>query len=203
MELITKKALLRDQLFAQSIGQKLVIIQGRPGTGKTIKLLHIAHDLCQNCEKRVLILTYNKALVSDIKRMIALARISSDVSDATIQIRTIHSFMYLLMTCLNIYTKSSETEENQDDFLEEYSRLKLELLEYIRAGLLTETDLQKLMKERYEELAWDYILIDEGQDWPEDERDILYQRIKYILNSFYIHYLNPINSLLLMECHNW
>lgn len=178
LELITKKALLRDQLYAQSIGQKLVVIQGRPGTGKTIKLLHIAHDLCQNYEKRVLILTYNKALVSDIKRMIALARISSDISDATIQIRTIHSFMYLLLTCLNIYSKSSETEENENQFISEYDRLKSELLEYVRAGLLTEIDLQKFMKERYEELAWDYILVDEGQDWPEDERDILYTLFK-------------------------
>jgi superfamily I DNA and RNA helicase len=23
--------------------------------------------------------------------------------------------------------------------------------------------------------AWDHVLVDEGQDWPEDERDILYQ----------------------------
>jgi hypothetical protein len=178
LELITKKALLRDQLFAQSIGLKLVVVQGRPGTGKTIKLLHIAHDLCRNNEKRVLILTYNKALVSDIKRMVALARISSDVSDATIQIRTIHSFMYILMTCLNIYSKSSDTEENSDEFIDLYDRLKCELLEYIRAGLLTETDLQELMNERHEELAWDYVLVDEGQDWPEDERAILYTLFK-------------------------
>ena len=88
LEKITKAAILKDQLYAQAIGEKLVVIRGRAGTGKTVKLLHIAHDLCVNQQKRCLILTYNKALVSDIRRLIALAGIGDDITEPTMDVRT-------------------------------------------------------------------------------------------------------------------
>lgn len=72
IEQITNK-LLDNQQYAQVIGEKFIIISGRAGTGKTIKLLRIACDLALNKGARCLILTYNHALVSDIKRTLALA----------------------------------------------------------------------------------------------------------------------------------
>ena len=62
-------ATLDKQQYAQDIGKKLTIIAGRAGTGKTVRLLRIACDLAVNKGSRSLILTYNHALVSDIRRV--------------------------------------------------------------------------------------------------------------------------------------
>jgi hypothetical protein len=173
LEKITKSNLLKGQKYAQSIGTKLVVIRGRAGTGKTIKLLHIAHDLCVVEQQRCLILTYNKALVSDIRRTLALADITSDITAPTIAVKTIHSFMYELLKGFGIIRAS-----NQDNFLDNYEDLKATLLDYLKQGLLTDKDVQKLMKSKQHEVAWDSILIDESQDWPSNEREILFELFK-------------------------
>jgi hypothetical protein len=172
LERITK-ILLKDQQYAQAIGEKLVSIEGRAGTGKTIKLLHIAHDLCVEQDKRCLILTYNKALVSDIRRLIALAKIDSGIATATIEVKTIHSFMYSLMLGFGLLDASIVKQ-----FLSQYDDLKQQFLAFLREGVITSDDIQKLMIKRHEEVAWDVILVDEGQDWPSDEKDILFSLFK-------------------------
>jgi predicted ribonuclease YlaK len=45
LEQVTHKLILQGQQYADAIGQKLVVLRGRAGTGKTIKLLRIAYDL--------------------------------------------------------------------------------------------------------------------------------------------------------------
>lgn len=204
LERITKR-LLKDQQYAQAIGNKLVAIRGRAGTGKTIKLLHMAYDLCEQ-DNRCLILTYNKALVSDIKRLIALAGIKNDIASATIEVRTVHSFLYDLLVGFGVFDSAlnkatneyqekliedslidnmSEDELKKEVFkyrekyyLKEYEFLKDELLEYIKEGLLTTSDIQSLMEKEHQQLDWDYIFIDESQDWPENEREILFSVFK-------------------------
>lgn len=170
LERITQSALLKNQKYAQAIGQKLVVIRGRAGTGKTIKLLHIAHDLCVHRDKRCLILTYNKALVSDIRRTLALAEITSDIARSTIDVRTVHSFMYQIMDGFGVLNRL-----DKEKFLDSYEQLKNTLLQYIRHGVIGNTDIQSLMKKKRHEIAWDAILIDESQDWPDNERDILFE----------------------------
>ncbi|WP_461671293.1 DNA/RNA helicase domain-containing protein, partial [Mycobacterium tuberculosis] len=135
LERITRK-LLKDQQYAQAIGNKLVVIRGRAGTGKTIKLLHVAYELCQR-DHRCLILTYNKALVSDIKRLIALAGIKDDIATATIEVKTIHSFMHDILIGFGILNKSiteavekyilhlrSESHLEEEEILREVARFK-------------------------------------------------------------------------------
>ena len=70
------------------IGDKFLMIKGKPGTGKTIYLINIAFHL-NKLEYKTVILTYNKALEQDIKRML----LYSGYREA-ITIRTIHSFFY-------------------------------------------------------------------------------------------------------------
>ncbi|MBK8873704.1 MAG: PhoH family protein [Bacteroidetes bacterium] len=96
MEHITSK-LLDQQQYAKAIGEKLIVISGRAGTGKTIKLLRIACDLAQNKGARSLILTYNHALVSDIKRTFALIEIPDGIDEYCINIATLHKFFYELL----------------------------------------------------------------------------------------------------------
>ena len=120
--------------------------------------------------KRCLILTYNKALVSDIRRTLALAEITSDIARSTIDVRTVHSFMYQIMDGFGVLSKS-----DKESFLDNYEHLKTTLLQYLSQGAINNFDIQSLMKRKKNEIAWDAILIDESQDWPDNERDILFK----------------------------
>lgn len=211
LEKITKEQILKDQSYVEEIGKKLVVIRGRAGTGKTIKLLRLAYDLCNRGE-RCLILTYNKALVSDIRRLIALAEVSSDITSPTIDIRTIHSFIRVLLVGFGIYDSSKirDIKKHKEEllakqrsgeitdrefetrilkyeseyFVENYEKLKSELIEYINQGVINQKDIQSLMKKNQDEVAWDKILIDEAQDWPQDEKEILFTIFQF--NNFII-----------------
>lgn len=123
LEKITKEAILKDQQYAQAIGKRLVVVKGRAGTGKTIKLIHIAYDLCKRQGERCLLLTYNKALVSDIRRTIALARVKSDLDAGAVQVESVHAFMRKLLVGFGIYKHDDEYDEATTDAVDTASRL--------------------------------------------------------------------------------
>jgi len=173
IEYITR-SILDTQQYAQAIGEKLVIINGRAGTGKTIKLLTIACNLALNKGERCLILTYNHALVSDIKRTLALAEIPNQIDNYSINISTLHKFFYELLLGFGIVEGKYIPE-----YLTKYYDYIQELYEYIDNGLIEDKDIQQLMKNRHDEVAWDYILIDESQDWDMRERDLLFRIFTY------------------------
>ena len=177
IEQITSK-LLDNQQYAQAIGEKFIIISGRAGTGKTIKLLRIACDLAVTKGARCLILTYNHALVSDIKRTLALAEIPDGVDTYTVNITTLHKFFFELLIGFGIAKNAINPEADVKyipDYLEKYNKYLKELYDYIDAGLIQDKEIQDLMRSRHETVAWDYILIDESQDWGEFEKSIIFR----------------------------
>jgi len=173
------QTLLKGQKYAEAIGEKLVIIQGRAGTGKTIKLLSIACDLARDRGARCLILTYNIALVGDIKRMIALADIPDKPDKYSVDIRTLDSFFYEILKGFRIGTIEKKTEDKitveVKDFLKEKEKYLTDLYNYIEHGLDKGKEIQTLMKSSQDAINWDYVLIDEGQDWGELERKIIFK----------------------------
>ena len=176
IEQITSK-LLDNQQYAQAIGEKLIVISGRAGTGKTIKLLRVACDLARNKGARSLILTYNHALVSDIKRTLALAEIPDDVDSYTVNITTLHKFIFDLIIGFGLVTNPINPLENAKyipDFITKYEDYLKELIECIDNGLIQEKEIQELMRSNHDKIAWDYILIDESQDWSEIEKKIIF-----------------------------
>ena len=167
MEQINQRA--ADELNLQEqVGNLLLILRGRGGTGKTIRLLQLAKRLYDERAARILILTYNRALVADLRRLLTLMGISDGIAERSIQIQTIHSFFYALMKELGIVS----TQER--DFLDKYINFKCELLELIGRDAINARDLQDIKQHNVETFAWDFIFIDEGQDWPDDERDLLF-----------------------------
>lgn len=166
MEEISRKV-LKGQQYGEKFGEQLLIYRGRGGTGKTVRLLKLAQDLYEDRDKRVLILTYNKALVSDIRRLTTLMKIPDDVAEHSIGIQTVHSFLHSILTGLGIITVA------QQDFLEHYGAYKREALELLR-GAIEPRDIEQLIKRNNAAFSWDYIFIDEAQDFPSDERDILF-----------------------------
>ena len=169
IEHITRN-ILNTQQYAEAIGKKLVVINGRAGTGKTIKLITIAVNLALNNNEKCLILTYNHSLVSDIKRTLALAEIPEQNDSCSIKISTIHKFVYELLFGFGIVEG-----KYIEGFLNNYSKYLEDLISYIDSGLINVDDIQQLMTNRQDEVAWDYVLIDEAQDWDNNERDLIYK----------------------------
>ena len=177
IEKITK-TILDDQQYAKEIGEKFIIFSGRAGTGKTIKLLRIACDLASSRGARCLILTFNHALVSDIKRTLALAEIPDGVDNYTVNIATLHKYFYELLIGFGIVKNPTNPDKEVKfipDYLDNYRKYLKELYDYIEAGLIQEKEIQELMRSRHDEVAWDFVLIDEAQDWDELEKRVIFK----------------------------
>ena len=163
------------QKLQESVGERLLILRGRGGTGKTIRLLQLAKTLYEQEGARVLILTYNKALVSDLRRTMTILGVVDEAAQRSIRIQTVHSFFYRMLCELGVM------EVGQDDFLETYDDLKGEAVELLKTGLLLERDFTELKQNNSSDFLWDYIFIDEAQDWPDDERQILFHFYPHVV----------------------
>lgn len=172
LEAITKIK-LEGRQYIEKLGQQLLIVRGLGGTGKTVQLISIAFKAYNEKGLRVLFLTYNKALVADIRRLLALSGIKDAIGAGSIAVKTIHGFMHDWLVALGII------KQNQNDFLEKYERYKLEALRFLNAEAITNEDLVEAKAKASRLLSWDLVLVDESQDWPETERDFIYNLYGY------------------------
>jgi hypothetical protein len=172
------KKILKDQKFAEAIldssdkGGKFVIIQGKAGTGKTVKILNIACDLCLNYHKRCLILTYNFTLVADIRRTLTFAHIPDGVGRESVRIMTLFKFFIDLFEGFGIY--AGKDSLNDKDFFNNYETYCKALSDFIKTNKKPGIDIEEIMQQNHQLVSWDYIMIDEAQDWNPFEVDILY-----------------------------
>ena len=172
------KRILKDQKFAEAIldssdkGGKFVIIQGKAGTGKTVKLLNIACDLCLNHGKRCLILTYNFTLVADIRRTLTLAHIPDGVGRESVRIMTLFKFFIELFEGFGIHTGIDVLDDKE--FFDNYESYCKTLAEFIKENKKPNVEIEEIMKQNHQLVNWDYIMIDEAQDWNPFEVEILY-----------------------------
>lgn len=159
-------------------GNALNVFRGKAGTGKTIDLIKIAIKLVDEKSARVQILTYNRALVSDIRRLFTLAQLPDMFSESCVSVNTMQSFFYALINgCLYDGKLTGER------FLDEYPVLMNEMIEFLKSDPEAK-EIIKCICEDNPKLNWDYILVDEAQDWSEPERDLLlllYDRNKIII----------------------
>lgn len=171
-ELLSQSNTEVDKL-AKDIGSKLSIVTGRAGTGKTIQLLQLAFFLAnENNAKRCLMLTYNHALVSDIQRLIDYTPMPSHVDGRTVSIRTIHSFFHSLMKEVGIAV--AHLNPNKISYENDYIAALNQLYDYI-VKKCSEEDIIVLKDMAETPIDWDYILIDEAQDFTDIEKTILFK----------------------------
>ena len=158
------------------LGFKHLIFQGRGGAGKTVILLRLAWKAHEDRNARVLILTYNKALVADLRRLFTLMNLPDSLGENTIQIQTIHAFLYSVLRGLGF-------DYDEAPCLENYEEYKERALSYIKEGAIMESDIEGLMMGT-DEFNWDYLFVDEAQDWPENEIELLrclYPKTKFVI----------------------
>lgn len=158
--------------YVTNLGTQLLIIQGRGGTGKTATLLRLAHMLYEHRHARVLILTYNRALVADIRRLLALLGVRDGIAQQSIAVQTAHSYFYQLLRGFGILNPQ------RSDFLDNYDTYK-QTLQRRLAACQQPCQIESLIEKNNTAFSWDFIFIDEAQDWPTDERDILYSIYDY------------------------
>jgi hypothetical protein len=147
-----------EKNYFDGIGNKLTSIHGNPGTGKTIHLIQLAKNLNQKRDLKCLILTFNKALQQDIKRLLYYSGLADSVH---IDIQTFDAFVYHCLLEFN--------ETPDDTNFEEWTN-KLYLLikdENNPRGLFSTAN------------QFDCVLIDEGQDWSDVKKEIIFKLFGY------------------------
>ncbi len=151
--------------WLDDIGKKQIIIRGRAGTGKTVALMQLADHAFRKHNKRSLLITYNTALVADLKRLKGLMGIPDNLLDGGISVSTIHSLIGKLARKIGI--------DCDERFFERFEDIKNRILNYVSEGLLTHEDAEKYKKSSPESFDFDIVFVDEGQDWPDNEIEIL------------------------------
>jgi hypothetical protein len=164
MDLIAKAAL--PDSWLEDLGERQILLKGRGGVGKTVILLQMAYRAFDQAGQRSLVLTFNKALVADMRRTMSLLGVPRGVEGGGIAIETVHAFIGRLMLKLGVI-------DDYGGFLDDFDRHKATLLDYLRSGAITPEDLAAMMKADATDFDWDLVFIDEGQDWPGDEIAIL------------------------------
>ena len=145
---------------------KMTICRGRAGTGKTVALIRKAIQLVDEEDARVMILTYNKALVSDIKRLFALAELPDMFQPSCVEISTMDAFFYKLIN-KGLYDGTLSGE----DYIKNSESLIDEMNQFLKDDETRKDLINLLKKDSY--LNWNYCFVDEAQDWTEPERDVL------------------------------
>lgn len=166
MDRIASKRGLSEEWF-ETMGEKILTLRGRGGTGKTVLLLQAAWRAYDEQASRTLLLTYNLALVADIRRMMALMNIPGSAPESGITVRSVMAFILSWIKQLAIVDEADLYD------LSKYDDHCKAAIEYLQSGAITSGDIGKI-KDRYpEEFSFDYIMADEGQDWPQAEAEIL------------------------------
>lgn len=166
MDLILKDT-PQTQDLVNLLGQKMVRLRGQGGTGKTVMLLQAAWRKFSERGERTLILTYNLALAADIRRLLTLLGVPSNPGDGGIAVNTVMSFMYSWFKRLQLLDE--EDESSYDDY-PAHCAAATELLE---GGAIGAADIRVVLKAFPEKFDFDYIIVDESQDWPQAEADLL------------------------------
>lgn len=170
LEAITQQNV--DNYLSQiKFGDGKIVFKGKAGTGKTFILLQTALKLANaESNNRCLLLTYNNALVSDIRRLLHYLDVPDKIDSYTVQIQTLHSFFMQLMVTMDINHKSIIAGNRFNE--REYEKRLEELRDYVK-DLMDANDIKVLKEDNHIAIDWDYILIDEAQDWKDTEKWLL------------------------------
>lgn len=151
--------------LAELLGSKRVHVRGHGGTGKTVLLLQAAHEAYQRHGKRCIVLTYNVALAGDTTRLLALLGVPSTSDGGGIEVRTAMSFVAAWLKQLGTLAPDSS--------LATYQRDCQECVELLQAGAVSRADIETVLASDPDAFDFDAILVDEAQDWPQSEADLL------------------------------
>lgn len=157
--IIRKDIDVEHSSYFKNVGEKLIILKGKPGTGKTIHLANLAYH-AKELEYTPLILTFNRALTQDIDRLMEYSGFGG-----LIQIKTLHQFFLGISKNIGLIDEvTSEIFENNN-----YVDLLVDLMELIK-DIKSDPEIRKELG-----VDFDLIFVDEAQDCDEIERDLIFK----------------------------
>lgn len=192
--------------YIQNLGNGLLILRGRGGTGKTFALVQVALHLARQ-GKRTVLLTYNHGLIADINRALRFIKEKDPSLDPLPVIETRYAFIQSIFERTFGHLAEKIVRRHIDDISErENYRLWAlskpdEFLDSLIPGECTgvwdqwcplcrrrKMDVAPHGKKEVEQIwrdicrkpdsfetLFDFVLVDEGQDWAEDQRDFIFQ----------------------------
>ena len=182
--------------YMGKLGEQILIFQGKGGTGKTARLVRLAHQIFKKHNGRVLFLTYNLSLRSDVQRIFNWLAVPNPTGGAGVYPDSVYSFMVAWFEVFKIYIEELKDQQRLQAPLLEIHRKWFEidnsvikgdinffdtfkpkqrlLLDALKSGAIDKSFLRVLKNRGSKRLDWDFIMVDEAQDWPEEERDFLF-----------------------------
>lgn len=154
-----------DERWLSDLGSKEIILRGRAGTGKTVALLQLANKLFEEQGARTLLLTYNLALLADIRRLIALLGIPAGGEHGGVRTESAMSFISSVLSKMRLLDSSAP-------LLEQYESAAHLLAQSLSCAAVSREELISAVKAD-ERFQYDFVMVDEAQDWPMDEIQIL------------------------------
>lgn len=168
--------------WLSDVGKKQIILDGRGGTGKTVLLLSLAQKLAREQKKKILLLTYNHALVTELKRLSKYLDIDPDL----LIIRTVMGYLMSITKYFGFRIGLDNYEEALSKFIRWIDNNPEKLSEGM--AKLKESGIKNPKipnSEIIDELIpidpdedgkafdFDYWFVDEGQDFKEAEKTLL------------------------------
>jgi len=151
--------------LARLAGNKQIRLTGRGGSGKTTTLALLAKRLASIEGERVLIVTYHKTLRGDIAHLIETLLDVPGVA-ARIRVETALTFFTDVLVALDAAPKKVA---GRIDFTAVDAALAVTAVRVAK-----DPELVLLLKETEpRRFAYDYVFIDEAQDWSDAERDLI------------------------------
>lgn len=171
--------------YIRELGSGLLILRGRGGTGKTFSLMQIAFHLARQ-GKSSIVLTYNHGLIADISRALRLIGQRDPSLRPLPQVQTRYTFIQSLFT--STFGRPAEQKIKQCfPDIDEREAVRLQALSNPNAFL--DQDIPGIEPEGSPPRKWrsianqlreptsefDFVFIDEGQDWTDQQRDLMYK----------------------------
>lgn len=172
------------------LGERMLQLRGRGGTGKTVLLLKLAEYRFRKKAQRVLILSYNRALRTDLLRQLELLGVRPMDTGPTVDVRGVYQFFADLIRAFerkgsfSIPARDATEIQKKNWYDSGYLAdlaLLLRLLRGERIDLhdgtpvmaIDNVDIMYAKADYRDRLTWDFVCVDEGQDWSQVERDVL------------------------------
>lgn len=166
-----------EEWHYDDLSKRMIEYRGLGGTGKTIKLLQIAHQTYLEEQKNVLFLTYNWALIIGLRLTMVHMSIPHASSDrGGIDVDSCSSFFWGILKNLGYISKKDSDRIDKDLNLydEIYKKALTECVKDLKK--LDEIEIKELLRESTNhnlKVFSDIVLVDEGQDWMPEEQFIL------------------------------
>lgn len=184
--------------YIQNLGSGLLMLRGRGGTGKTFALMQIALHIARQ-GKRTVLLTYNHGLIADISRALRFIAEKEPSLLPLPKIQTRYAFLREVFTT-TFGSAAEEIVKNHIGSIEDRESFRLKglskgkaFLDEVIPGQCSSSQRHKCRACRFPDAPknwrWkdvaipyegvvsshDFVFIDEGQDWTEEQRDLIFE----------------------------